>query len=298
MTLHPRLIRRFAGSLLAGWLLLAGTAGAQSYSAPQRDVLREITEVVGLKPRFELLATSQVQNAAAVVYSGKRYLLYNPRFVTAVNQAGRTDWAGISILAHEMGHHLNGHTLRPGGSNPADELEADEFSGFVLRKMGASLAQAQAGMAVVSDEQASPTHPGRSTRLSAINEGWQRATQQIVASTRGTAPSASPAMVVSRPMPAPVATVASRISQPSNTIGRITFRSNPAELYYLTSHLNIVRLNQEARTTQVVGRLTRSDSVSYPYIIVDGQQRRLFVSAAGGVFDANGRQVAMLSDPS
>ncbi|WBA43419.1 membrane-binding protein [Hymenobacter canadensis] len=295
---HLRFFRRFSGLVLAGWLILAGPAEAQSAATAQRDVLREITDVVGLKPRFQLRSTTQVQNAAAVVYGGQRYLLYNPQFVAAVNQAGRTDWAGISILAHEMGHHLNGHTLRAGGSNPADELEADEFSGFVLRKMGASLAQAQAGMAVVSDEQASPTHPGRSTRLQSINEGWQRASRQIVASSRSTAPSASPAMVMSRPAPAPVATVASRISQPSNTIGRITFRSNPAELYYLTSHLNIVRLNQEARTTQVVGRLTRSDSVSYPYIIVDGQQRRLFVSAAGGVFDANGRQVALLSDPS
>ncbi len=291
-------VRRAAGLLLAGWLLLTSAADAQSSSGTQRDVLREITDVVGLKPRFELLATAQVQNAAAVVYGGKRYLLYNPRFVTAVNQAGRTDWAGISILAHEMGHHLNGHTLRQGGSNPVDELEADEFSGFVLRKMGASLAQAQAGMAVVSDEQASPTHPGRTTRLRAINEGWQRASQQIVASTSTSAPSSAPALAANRPLPAPVAATASRISQPGNTIGKITFRSNPDELYYLTSHLNIVRLNQEARTAQVVGRLTRSDSVAYPYILVDGQQRRLFVSAAGAVFDGNGRQVAMLSDPS
>ncbi|MBD2716199.1 hypothetical protein KBK19_14250 [Microvirga sp. STR05] len=297
MTLHPRLLRRFAGSLLAGWLFLAGSASAQSVST-QRDVLREITDVVGLKPRFELLATSQVQNAAAVVYSGKRYLLYNPKFVSAVNRAGRTDWAGISILAHEMGHHLNGHTLRPGGSNPADELEADEFSGFVLRKMGASLSQAQAGMAVVSDEEASPTHPGRTTRLKAINEGWQRASQQIVASSRNTAPSAAPAVVYNRPAPAPVVATTSRVSQASNMIGRITFRSNPDELYYLTSHLNIVRLDQQERTAQVVGRLTRSDSAAFPYVLVDAQQRRLFVSAAGGVFDKNGQQVALLSDPS
>jgi len=298
MMLPPRLLRRFAGLLLAGWLLMAGPASAQSGSAP-RDVLREITDVVGLKPRFELMATSQVQNAAAVVYGGKRYLLYNPRFVSEVNRAGRTDWAGISILAHEMGHHLNGHTLRPGGSNPADELEADEFSGFVLRKMGASLAQAQAGMAVVSDEQASPTHPGRSTRLKAIGEGWQRANQQIVASNRATAPSAIPAMVPARPAPAPVvATAAPARATVGSMIGKITFRNNPDELYYLTSQLNIIRLDQEERTAEVVGHLTRSNSAAFPYVLVDGQQRRLFVSASGGVFDKNGRQVALLSDPS
>jgi len=123
---------------------------AQTAPAPT-DVIREITDAVGLKARFELRATREVDNAAAVVYDGKRYLLYNPAFLNSVNRAGHTDWAGISILAHEMGHHLNGHTLRAGGSQPADELEADEFSGFVLRKLGASLAQAQAAMATVPD---------------------------------------------------------------------------------------------------------------------------------------------------
>ncbi|MCA8829883.1 M48 family metalloprotease [Hymenobacter pini] len=293
---HLRFFRRFAGLVLAGWLGLASTSQAQSTTG-QRDVLREITDVVGLKPRFQLRATSQVQNAAAVVYGGQRYLLYNPQFVAAVNRAGRTDWAGISILAHEMGHHLNGHTLRPGGSNPADELEADEFSGFVLRKMGASLADAQAGMAVVSDDEASPTHPGRRTRLTAISDGWLRANQQIVASNRVVAPSATPAVLANRAT-APVRTVAATSASPVSVLGKITFRDNPGEDYYITNRLSVVRLDPAERTAQVVGRLTRSESVNYPYVLVDGQQRRLYISRTGSIFDTNGRQVASLSDPS
>jgi hypothetical protein len=115
---------------------IATTVGA-------RDVVREIIDVIGLKPRFELRAAN-IENAAAVIYNGKRYILYNEDFLAAINNAVHTDWGGVSILAHEIGHHLNGHTLTRAGSNPADELEADEFSGFVLRKMGASLAEAQA----------------------------------------------------------------------------------------------------------------------------------------------------------
>ncbi|WP_426491709.1 membrane-binding protein [Hymenobacter sp. 102] len=294
---HSRFFRRFAGLVLAGWLVITGSAEAQSASTGQRDVLREITDVVGLKPRFQLRATSEVQNAAAVVYGGQRYLLYNPRFVAAVNRAGRTDWAGISILAHEMGHHLNGHTLRAGGSNPADELEADEFSGFVLRKMGASMAEAQAGMAVVSDDEASPTHPGRSTRLTAISDGWLRANQQIVATSRTAAPSATPAVLANRTT-APVRTVAATSAAPVSVLGKITFRDNPHEDYYLTNRLSVVRFDAGAQTAQVVGRLTRSESVNYPYVLVDGRQRRLYVSRTGSIFDTNGRQVASLSDPS
>ncbi|MBC6605537.1 membrane-binding protein [Hymenobacter sp. BT188] len=291
-----RIFRRFAGLLLAGGLFLSGNAAsAQSNNGGQRDVLREITDVVGLKPRFELRSTSEVQNAAAVVYNGQRYLLYNPQFVGAVNQAGRTDWAGISILAHEMGHHLNGHTLRAGGSNPTDELEADEFSGFVLRKMGASLAQAQAAMAVIADDQASATHPGRPTRLKAIGEGWQRANGQIVASRNASAPSAAPAVLTQRTPPStPVHTASNTVS----VIGKITFRDNPDEHYYLTDRLSIVRLGRNSRSAEVVGRLTRSSSRTFPYVLTDGQQRRLYVSANGGVYDTDGEQVGRLSDPS
>ena len=294
-----RFFRRFAGLALAGWLLVPVSFAAAQTANGQRDVLREITDVVGLKPRFQLRATTEVQNAAAVVYGGQRYLLYNPQFVAAVNRAGRTDWAGISILAHEMGHHLNGHTLRGGGSNPADELEADEFSGFVLRKMGASLAQAQAGMAVVSDEEASPTHPGRRSRLTAIGQGWQRASQQIVASTRVAAPSAAPAVLAQRQTaPAPVRQVAARSAAPVNVLGKITFRDQPDEDFYVTSRLSVVHLDRDDRTAEVVGRLTRSESLTYPYVLVDGQQRRLYISRSGDIFDTHGRQVALLSDPS
>lgn len=295
MTIPFRIFRRFVG-LLAGSLLLAGPVSAQS-NGSQRDVLREITDVVGLKPRFQLRATTEVQNAAAVVYGGQRYLLYNPQFVAAVNQAGRTDWAGISILAHEMGHHLNGHTLRGGGSNPTDELEADEFSGFVLRKMGASLAQAQAGMAVVSDEQASPTHPGRRSRLTAIGQGWQRASQQIAASTRGAAPSAEPAMLASA-QPAPVRQVVARTVAPVSVVGKITFQAKPEVDFYVTNRLSVVRLDRAGQTAEVVGRLSRSESLSYPYVLIDGQQRRLYISRMGEIYDPNGRQVALLTDPS
>jgi len=292
-----RIFRHCAGLLLAGWLFLTGTSAVAQTTTGTRDVLREITDVVGLKPRFELRATTEVDNAAAVVYGGKRYLLYNPQFVAAVNRAGKTDWAGISILAHEMGHHLNGHTLHAGGSNPSDELEADEFSGFVLRKMGASLAQSQTAMAVVSDEGTSATHPGRAPRLKAIGDGWKRANDQIVASTRTAAPSSAPVAITTRPAATP-APIRQTSASPVSVVGKLTFHDNPDELYYLTNKLNVVRLQQNSRTAQVVGKLTRSNSRSFPFILVDGQERRLYVSAEGGVYNNQGEEVGQVSDPS
>ena len=219
--LRPAFLRRLGATLpLLAWLLTAAPTTTWAQSAPATvpgpaNVLREITGVVGLKPRFELRATTQVANAAAVVANGQRYLLYNPQFVAAVNRAGHTDWAGISILAHEMGHHLNGHTLRPGGSQPQDELEADEFSGFVLRKLGASLAQAQAALAAVTTDEGSATHPGRTPRLAAISAGWQRAESQLVASIQQPHPSAVP-VALSHPVPA--ATEATETEDEAETV--------------------------------------------------------------------------------
>src|SRR5688572_22598823 len=101
-------------------------------------IIELILETVGLRASFEV-RKANVPNAAAVVYKGKRYILYNPSFIAAMDKAAGTPWASIAVLAHEIGHHLSGHTLDGNGSLPSIELEADEFSGFVLRKMGASL---------------------------------------------------------------------------------------------------------------------------------------------------------------
>ncbi|GAA4049212.1 hypothetical protein GCM10022409_39690 [Hymenobacter glaciei] len=317
MAFLPQLITRLAVPLLIVLpLALAAPAQAQNAPAPT-DVIREITDAVGLKARFELRATTEVDNAAAVVYNGKRYLLYNPAFLNSVNKAGHTDWAGISILAHEMGHHLNGHTLRSGGSQPADELEADEFSGFVLRKLGASLAQAQAAMATVPDADDSPTHPGRTPRLAAIGQGWQRATEQLVASARAAAPSAAPAVVAARPRAvAPVynnedvadlptaasatptremVAVSQRSGDAVRLVGQLTFRNDPSQRYYLTNALKVVHVDEDDNA-EVVGRVTRTDSQAFPFVLTDAQQRRLFITEKGDVYDKAGQRVAKLHD--
>ncbi|RZK54334.1 MAG: membrane-binding protein [Hymenobacter sp.] len=334
MPFLSRIFRQLAVAAGLPALLLAAPRAHAQAPTPTADlpasqaagIIREITEAVGLQPRFELRATTLVPNAAAVVYSGKRFLLYNPAFLAAVNRAGHTDWAGISILAHEMGHHLNGHTLRGGGSQPQDELEADEFSGFVLRRLGASLAQAQAALATVADDEGSSTHPGRMPRLAAISQGWNRANTQLAAVARaGTAqPSAQPIALAPRPAARPQAaayeedtdetTAAPRAtaalargasSAPVRLVGQLTFRDNPEVPFYLTSALNVVRLADESsdddeagrvRSAEVVGRLRRTGNATFPYVLEDGQQRALFVTPRGDVYNQEGQRVAKLHD--
>ncbi|QTN19727.1 membrane-binding protein [Brevundimonas sp. AJA228-03] len=150
-----------------------GVYGFES-DADAEAATKRIMDQTGLVQNFTIRA-ADVPNAAAVINGESRMILYNQQFMRDVRRTTNTDWAAVSIMAHEVGHHLQGHTIRAGGSRPASELEADRYSGFVLHKMGATLEQAQAAMNALGSEAGSPTHPRKSARLAAITNGWQAA---------------------------------------------------------------------------------------------------------------------------
>jgi len=134
-------------------------------------------DAMGLESKFKIKA-ADVPNVEATIKHHERYILYNPGFVNKVNEVTKDKWASIFILAHEVGHHLDGHTEAGLRSCPAIELEADQFAGFVLCRMGATLHQSQLAMYYISDMASSKTHPGRLDRLVAIEKGWNKAQMQ------------------------------------------------------------------------------------------------------------------------
>lgn len=142
------------------------------------DGVQRIVDHTGLPQNFTIMAANVPNAAAEIDENGDRLILYNQTFMKRITETARTDWAAVSILAHEIGHHLSGHTLKRGGSRPEIELQADSFSGFVLFKMGASLEDAQAAMEALAGDQPSATHPPKSARLAAIANGWTRAREQ------------------------------------------------------------------------------------------------------------------------
>jgi hypothetical protein len=141
-----------------------------------RTIIGDIIDVVDVQQNFKVVSTTQVDNAAAVIYQNQRYILYNPSFIDQLDDAANDKWASISVLGHEIGHHLLGHTLDGTGSQIPKELDADEFSGLVLRRMGASLQQAQLAMQLIATPYASATHPAERDRLAAIAKGWNNTT--------------------------------------------------------------------------------------------------------------------------
>ena len=139
-----------------------------------QNMLQEIIDATGLHTDFEL-KEANVLNIEASISHRKRYILYNPAYITSLNNITKNRWSVMALLAHEVGHHLNGHTIRKGGSTPELELEADEFAGFILYKLGATLKQSQNVIYYIATEKASRTHPSRNSRLSAIEKGWNKA---------------------------------------------------------------------------------------------------------------------------
>ncbi len=150
-----------------------------------------ILDYTGLIRNFQI-AAANVDNAAAITKGAIRYILYNEDFMLRMKDTTKTDWAAYSIMAHEIGHHLQGHTLDGLGSRPEKELEADTYSGYVLGRMGSSLTDAQKVMSLISSETGSQTHPAKSARLAAITSGWNKAKLQLGGATPNVGGSSMP----------------------------------------------------------------------------------------------------------
>jgi hypothetical protein len=160
-------------------------ASALTGGAPQ-DCASAVTRIMGYTglPANFLVVSGPVPNAAAVILLDdkrvpRRVIAFNPEFMKAAEaQVGGSVWGPISIMAHEIAHHLSGHTIVPGGSRPEIELEADKFSGYVLQKMGAPLADAQRMIMTVGSNHGSSTHPAKAQRADSIRQGWTESCKQ------------------------------------------------------------------------------------------------------------------------
>jgi hypothetical protein len=169
-----------------------GTARSLRQEWSREDIWRhveDILQVTGLAPNFELVADDKVGNAAAGIEDKKRVLYYNPAWIARIDAGQR--WQMLGLLSHEIGHHLQGHTLLGTGSQPKIELEADRYAGFVLAKLGATNSEATGLWQTLSDRSTS-THPGRTERVAKVLEGWAAGGGKQAAATRSAASKKSP----------------------------------------------------------------------------------------------------------
>nr|WP_321237216.1 hypothetical protein [uncultured Psychroserpens sp.] len=116
-----------------------------------------------------------VGNACASNYQGMPIITYSSQFMNYL--ASKNSWAPISVLAHEVGHHINNDISWYGSfKHPwSKELQADYVSGYVLYKMGASLNDATSAFQHMFSWMGTTTHPDTPRRIDALTQGYIRA---------------------------------------------------------------------------------------------------------------------------
>lgn len=153
---------------------LANTVYLGNIDQKAKYAVGKIMRYTGLPQNF-IIISEDIRTAIAYIKNKERYIAYNDQFITRITDSTETDWAATSILAHEIAHHLAGHTINPKKGSPGDELEADIFSGFILYRMGANLDQALAAMTEFKPDTTNPRYPSKQARLLAIRSGWEEA---------------------------------------------------------------------------------------------------------------------------
>ena len=150
------------------------------------QALDKILNVIGASKNFTLIPCDDINNALAVTVKGDRFILFDGEFMRDINEA-TNNWSSLFILAHEVGHHINGHTRdfllatvldnQPLDERRIEELEADEFASFIVSKLGASYYQIGETINLISSNENDlhSTHPNYDKRIAAVKRGFNRA---------------------------------------------------------------------------------------------------------------------------
>jgi len=183
------------GNQIEAMRLCASFAGGSNFSSTAANSgLNDILNSIGAAKRF-VLQPCNVNNASAITIKGIRYIFYDPDFMNSVSS--HSNWGNTFILAHEVGHHINGHTMDAvllvndiidSGSlydKRTQELEADEFAGFVIAKLGGPLSACTNVITRISDNTNDElsSHPSRDKRLAAVNRGYNKANKIALPAT-------------------------------------------------------------------------------------------------------------------
>lgn len=138
-----------------------------------QQIVSDVCRAIGITQRFQL-QSADVKNALACERNGTRFILYNPDFLKDIQTDARTKWAAYGVLAHEIGHHVNGDRFDEPDSERRKELEleADRFAGSALRLMGATKDEAKSAVASLFNQDETNTHPPARARIASVVNGW------------------------------------------------------------------------------------------------------------------------------
>jgi len=172
--------------------------------------VEKLMQVAGLPMNFVVCKTGKTSNAfAAIDKNGIRYIKYDDQFLKKLN-SDTTALESMIILAHEVGHHLSGHTILMNietfenvfkkycikstpdydekrcneerikyyENSQKQELEADRFAGYIMFRYGAKFEQISnlyKRLGKYYSTRQTYSHPDIPKRIEAVKEGYDLA---------------------------------------------------------------------------------------------------------------------------
>lgn len=144
-----------------------------------------VAQALGMDPTSYDLHAGNVASSLATRdgSTGRPIVVYNADYLGRLRQA-YGDASTLVVIAHELGHHKNGHLALGSGEaeQRIEELDADFLSGWALGALGIGRERALAHMTEFPDR-ATGAYPGRDERRSAIAAGWDSGSQSTPAQT-------------------------------------------------------------------------------------------------------------------
>ncbi len=135
------------------------------------EVVRQIMRSLRIEADFDILIMAGNDNAFAAIAGGRRIIGVDIGFAKRLDRLAGTRWAAISVIAHEVGHHIAGFTA----DGFRGELNADYWSGQALQRLKSSRRAATKAIMAYGTEWDTDTHPNKWARAAKIEQGWDDA---------------------------------------------------------------------------------------------------------------------------
>jgi hypothetical protein len=136
----------------------------------------DITNSIFFDASFDLCSMDE-KNVTVAPGPDRIKLIYGKPLFQPMLESPRTNWEAIALLAHEIGHivlHFNS-TQAHSGNIKSIELEADEFAGYILAKLGVPEETLKIFPKYGDNFVDSPQHHGTPTeRYRAAEKGWEK----------------------------------------------------------------------------------------------------------------------------